>query len=57
MYNAPLMKRKIIQICVTPDTETENAVTYALCDDGTVWSLCDRACAEWVKMKPIPQSK
>jgi hypothetical protein len=31
------MKRKIIQIVDSPDTETTQGYLMALCDDGTVW--------------------
>ncbi len=54
------MSRKIIQIAIaaTPETRdgSEARVLYALCDDGTVWSI-DRFEAQrtWRLVEPIPQ--
>jgi hypothetical protein len=41
--------RKVIQIAVSEQV-------YALCDDGTVWSLHHRNASEWKKLVDIPQN-
>jgi hypothetical protein len=52
-----VMDRKVIQLCVSPEFEGEvGDVLYALCDDGTVWSLwlgADKP--EWSRVNSIPQ--
>lgn len=49
--------RKIIQIEVAPEQDNFFECLYALCDDGTVWSITkpDLSSSEWVQIKPIPQ--
>ena len=47
------MKRKIIQITATPDTDDYYAQIYALCDDGTVWRKTINPSGEDGKWKPI----
>lgn len=54
------MSRKIIQIAIDPSWEHsgEGAKIYALCDDGTLWSLIDEMDKfNWERMKDIPQDK
>lgn len=47
------MKRKIIQIVESPDTETTQGYLIALCDDGTIWYMQNN---EWNLMpEQIPQ--
>ncbi len=54
------MPRKIIQIsaCGVPDTDTAYGyqLVFALCDDGTLWSI-DYTVTEpnWKPVPPIPQ--
>ena len=47
--------RKIIQIAVTPDTDSYDPVVFALCDDGTVWLRGPLGDDEWRAQPPIPQ--
>ncbi len=51
------MTRKIIQIAVTAIPE-QSDVIYALCDDGSVWSLwLGSDPHEWYRMKDVPEGK
>ncbi len=51
--------RKIIQIaaCGTENTQSTqaNLRVYALCDDGTIWSMSETQ--DWIKEPPIPQDQ
>lgn len=53
------MKRKIIQVATTPDTVDFHAALYALCDDGTLWTMSlsgeSNETEKWEKIKDIPQ--
>lgn len=49
------MKRKPVQLAVRPGNEDWNPVVYALCDDGTIWSLLDGVGGGWQELPDIPQ--
>jgi hypothetical protein len=55
--------RKIIQISTRPltdDLDLDNTQVYALCDDGSLWTMEDSTISqlsskEWRQLPPIPQ--
>lgn len=56
------MSRKVIQIATMPESfdprghGSVTAALYALCDDGTLWSLGDGSqWNDWMPVKPVPQ--
>lgn len=53
------MTRKIIQISTCGIENTyhtqSNMVTTALCDDGSIWRLCDNVNSVWQRLPDIPQ--
>lgn len=55
------MPRKIYQIstCQVENTyQTQcNMITTVLCDDGSMWKICDNANAVWERLPDIPQDK
>lgn len=46
--------RRIVQIATRPDTEDMYGNLYALCDDGTLWSVTTQSGAEWKKLDISP---
>lgn len=49
-------RRVVVQIAVTPETEGEYAVIYALADDGTLWlRVLSGDGSRWRRMSDIPQ--
>lgn len=45
--------RKIVQIAVIPETDSEPRAAFALCNDGTFWFLDNGF--EWTLVPAIPQ--
>jgi hypothetical protein len=48
----PQRERKVIQIAATAGTNAEGEL-FALCDDGTVWTLT--YAGQWHQLPAIPQ--
>lgn len=53
------MKRRAIQITVTQETDARYGELFAICDDGTIWSMTFRGTEldPWVELPPIPQDE
>jgi hypothetical protein len=49
------MTRRITQIAIDPTSEDNySAVIYALCDDGSLWSLRDLPGKAWERLPGVP---
>jgi hypothetical protein len=49
-----LKGRKIIQITPMTETAFRQAVLFALCDDGTVWTLPLKEGGKWMECPSLP---
>jgi hypothetical protein len=59
---APVAERKIVQVAVLPENETEDKIVnpclFALCNDGTLFGLPlknEMSTDAWHQLPPIPQ--
>jgi hypothetical protein len=50
-------QRVITQIAAAPLPEScsEAAVVFALCNDGSLWHRGDSIVSKWIRLPPIPQ--